>query len=144
MMPPIAAYDGIGNPISDGTWTYTWKHGRELSSMTKSSETWNYTYDADGLRSKKTNGTNTYTYVYDGGSLVSVKNGTTTIRIAYDGEVPAVLEYNGTRYHYVTNLQGDVVALVDTSGNKVVAPSHCAEVPRHFQIWYPYSTPFHS
>jgi len=26
-------YDSIGNPVSDGTWTYTWGHGRELQSM---------------------------------------------------------------------------------------------------------------
>jgi hypothetical protein len=26
-------YDQIGNPLSDGEWTYTWQHGRQLASM---------------------------------------------------------------------------------------------------------------
>ena len=26
-------YDSIGNPVWDGTWEYTWGHGRELQSM---------------------------------------------------------------------------------------------------------------
>ena len=39
-------YDQIGNPVTDGTWRYTWKHGRELASMTAGSTTWNYTYNA--------------------------------------------------------------------------------------------------
>ena len=26
-------YDAIGNPLNDGTWTYTWQAGRQLSSM---------------------------------------------------------------------------------------------------------------
>ena len=29
-------YDAIGNPLNDGTWTYTWQHGRQLASMSKS------------------------------------------------------------------------------------------------------------
>ena len=29
-------YDAIGNPLSDGTWTYAWQHGRQLASMSKS------------------------------------------------------------------------------------------------------------
>ena len=42
--------DAIGNMLSDGTWTYTWEHGRELASMSKSGATWSFTYDANGMR----------------------------------------------------------------------------------------------
>ena len=38
-------YDNIGNPLSDGTWTYTWQHGRQLASMAKPGTTWNFTYN---------------------------------------------------------------------------------------------------
>ena len=62
-------YDAMGNPLSDGEWTYTWKHGRQLQSMSKGNTTWTYTYDADGLRTKRTNGTNTYNYIYSGSKL---------------------------------------------------------------------------
>ena len=39
--------------LSDGTWTYTWKQGRQLASMSGSG-TWTFTYDADGMRTKCT------------------------------------------------------------------------------------------
>lgn len=32
-------YDTIGNPLNDGTWTYTWQNGRQLQKMQKSGET---------------------------------------------------------------------------------------------------------
>lgn len=44
------SYDTIGNPVSDGTWTYTWAKGRQLQSMSKSGETVSFTYNEDGLR----------------------------------------------------------------------------------------------
>ena len=34
---PAITYDAIGNPRNDGTWNYTWAHGRQLSSMYKGS-----------------------------------------------------------------------------------------------------------
>ena len=33
---------------------------------------------------------------------------------------PAFVEYNGTKYRYVYNLQGDIVGIVDTTGVLVV------------------------
>ena len=40
---------------------------------------------------------------------------------AYDAAgKPMSLAFNGTQYFYVTNLQGDVVAILNTSGSKVV------------------------
>lgn len=47
------SYDGIGNPLSDGTWTYTWEHGRELKEMESDGCAVSYQYNADGLRTKK-------------------------------------------------------------------------------------------
>jgi len=35
-------YDGIGNPLSGGTWSYAWRNGRELASMTSGSNTNSY------------------------------------------------------------------------------------------------------
>ncbi len=49
-------YDGVGNPLTDGTWTYTWEHGRQLAQMSAEKLDGNkdisitYTYDADGMR----------------------------------------------------------------------------------------------
>ena len=34
--------DAIGNMLSDGTWTYTWQHGRQLAGMSKTGTTISY------------------------------------------------------------------------------------------------------
>ena len=120
-------YDEIGNFLTDGTWTYTWQHGRELSAMTNGTATWEYLYNADGLRTQKTNGTKTYRYVYNGSSLSQMTVGEDTLTFFYDaaGQPMSVL-YNGTTYFYITNLQGDVIGLLDASGQQVVAYTYDA------------------
>lgn len=52
-------YDGVGNPLTDGTWTYTWEHGRQLNSLYSEGAdgrevTVTYGYDAGGMRVSKT------------------------------------------------------------------------------------------
>ena len=42
--------DTIGNRTFDGTWSYTWEHGRQLAGMTKSGTSIAYDYGADGYR----------------------------------------------------------------------------------------------
>ena len=37
-----------------------------------------------------------------------------------DQDRPAQVNYNGTIYRYVHNLQGDIIAIVDSAGNTVV------------------------
>ena len=113
--------DSIGNMTSDGTRTYTWEHGRELLTLTKDGITWTNTYNADGLRTKRTNGTTTYSYVYNGSSLSQMSVGTNLLNFVYDASgSPMAVVYNGTTYYYVTNLQGDVVAILDSTGADMV------------------------
>ena len=113
--------DTIGNMLSDGTWTYTWEHGRELATMSNGSTTWTYTYNADGLRTKRTNGSTTYNYVYNGSSLSQMTVGSNTLYFAYDASgTPMSVTYNGTNYYYATNIQGDVTAILNASGTAVV------------------------
>ena len=116
-------YDGIGNPVNDGTWTYTWQHGRQLASMAKidQSETWQFTYNADGLRTQRTNGTTTYKYTYLGGQLTHMTVDGHTMYFAYDASgVPLAMTYDGVDYYYVTNIQEDVVSILNASGTEVV------------------------
>lgn len=111
----------IGNMLSDGTWTYTWEHGRELMTMSNGSTTWTNTYNADGLRTKRTNGSTTYNYVYNGSSLSQMSVGSNTLYFAYDASgTPMSVTYNGTNYYYATNIQGDVTAILSASGTAVV------------------------
>ena len=115
-------YDAIGNPLSDGTWTYTWQNGRQLQKMQKAGVTAEFVYNADGLRVQKTvNGVVT-DYVLHGKNVVHMTSGTDELHFFYDAQNrPAVVVYNGTAYAYVKSLQGDILAILDENGNTVVS-----------------------
>ncbi len=114
-------YDAIGNPLSDGTWNYTWEHGRQLAGMSNGSTTWDYTYDANGLRTSRSNGATTYTYVYDGTQLSQVDGAGKHLRFTYDANgLPMTVYYNDTTYYYVLNAQGDVTAILNRKGEAIV------------------------
>ena len=115
-------YDAIGNPLSDGTWTYTWQNGRQLQKMQKAGVTAEFVYNADGLRVQKTvNGVVTK-YTLHGKNVVHMTSGADELHFFYDAQNrPAVVVYNGTAYAYVKSLQGDIVAILDENGNAVVS-----------------------
>lgn len=115
-------YDAIGNPLNDGTWTYTWQNGRQLQKMQKSGVTAEFVYNADGLRVQKTvNGVATK-YTLHGKNIVHMTSGTDELHFFYDAQNrPAMVVYNGTAYAYVKSLQGDIVAILDENGNTVVS-----------------------
>ena len=116
------AYDAIGNPLNDGTWTYTWQNGRQLQKMQKAGVTAEFVYNADGLRVQKTvNGVATK-YTLHGKNIVHMTSGTDELHFFYDAQNrPAVVVYNGTAYAYVKSLQGDILAILDENGNTVVS-----------------------
>ena len=115
-------YDAIGNPLNDGTWTYTWQNGRQLQKMQKAGVTAEFVYNADGLRVQKTiNGVATK-YTLHGKNVVHMTSGTDELHFFYDAQNrPAVVVYNGVPYAYVKSLQGDIVAILDENGNTVVS-----------------------
>ncbi len=120
-------YDAIGNPLSDGIWSYTWEHGRQLASMKRGNTTWTYSYNSSGLRESRSNGSTTYHYIYDGDQLAILKIGGNTLRFAYDANgQPWKVEYNGTDYYYLLNVQGDVVGLANINGERVVSYTYDA------------------
>ncbi len=126
----------IGNPLNDGTWTYTWQAGRQLKSMSKIEGgdiiTMEFTYNHDGLRTKKVkkvNGTVTETteYILNGKNVVELihtnhaTSVTNRLHFFYDTQdKQAMVEFNGVKYSYDYNLQGDVVGIIDSTGNVVV------------------------
>ncbi len=114
-------YDTIGNLTNDGERTYTWKHGRQLATLSDGSTTWTYTYNADGMRTKRSNGATTYNYVYNGSQLTQMTVGSNTLYISYDASGrPFTLNYNGAVYYYVLNMLGDVVGIANSAGTLVV------------------------
>ena len=122
------SYDVIGNPLSDGLWTYTWEKGRQLKSMHAGAigVTMEYKYNQNGIRTqkvKKVNGevTDTTDYILSGKHVVAMKKNTDMYYFFYDASgAPATFTRNGTHYTYVKNLQGDIVGILDASGNLVV------------------------
>ena len=119
--------DAIGNVLNDGTWTYTWKNGRQLATMSKSGVTWSFAYDANGMRTQRVSGSTTYTYTYDDSTLLKMTVGSNTLIFTYgiNGQ-PMSVNYNGTEYYYITNAQGDVVGILNSSGTEVVTYTYDA------------------
>lgn len=114
-------YDAIGNLTSYAGWTYTWAQGRRLVKQVQDSRTVEYTYDASGLRVRKKFNSTINDYTWAGGKLVHLKAGSQDMHFFYDAEgMPAMVLYNQTPYRYVRNIQGDIIAIVDTSGTTVV------------------------
>ncbi len=60
-------------------------------------------------------------YTLHGKNVVHMSSGSDELHFFYDAaNKPAVVVYNGTAYAYVKNLQGDIIAILDQSGNAVV------------------------
>ena len=114
-------FGAIGNPLSDGTWTYTWEKGRQLKRMQSVDVDASFVYNENGLRIQKTvNGVVTK-YTLHGKNIVHMTQGNDTLHFYYDAtNRPAMVEYNGVKYTYIYNLQSDVVALLDSNGTAVV------------------------
>ena len=121
----VITYDAIGNPTSyhNGTWwSFGWEQGRQLATASNGTDTVSYTYDADGLRTSKTVNGTVHTYYYAGSKLLRETYGTNTLDFFYDASgYPFALKYNGDLYYYITNLQGDVMSIVDAQGEVVAA-----------------------
>ena len=115
------ATDSLGNITNDGTWTYTWKNGRQLASMENDIEEWDFSYDASGMRTARTDGIVTYNYTYEGTQLVQMTYAGYALIFTYgiNGH-PMSVKYNGVDYYYMTNALGDVIGILDGNGNEVV------------------------
>ena len=114
-------YDDMGNVTHDGTWTYAWAADRQLSGMRKSGTSAEFDYDHSGLRVKKKVGTTETNYTLNGKLVVHLTKDSDWMHFYYDAQGrPAMVNFNGTKYHYLHNLQCDIVGIVDASGTIVV------------------------
>ena len=67
-------YDSMGNPLSyynGDNYTFTWKDGRKLATLTKGNTTASYKYNADGIRYEKTVGGVVHKYYLMGSSITA-------------------------------------------------------------------------
>jgi len=113
-------YDALGNPLTFNGYTFAWGKGRQLTGFTGNGLNIAYTYDASGHRIKQVANGTTINYLYSGDLLMRQSDGANTLDFQYDASGKAVgFKYNGAVYYYLRNLQSDVVAITDTSGNVV-------------------------
>ncbi len=89
--------------------------------MSKSGSSITYGYNADGKRISKTVNGTTYNYAYLGDALTDLSWGSNRMHFTYDSLGPASVTYNGVKYFYLKNAQGDVTGLVNASGTQVVS-----------------------
>lgn len=66
-------------------------------------------------------------YLLDGTKIIKESDGTDTLWYYYDATGSVVsFDLNGTSYYYVKNLQGDIIAITNASGQIVVTYSYDA------------------
>ena len=120
-------YDQIGNPLSyRNGFNFTWSNGRQLTGITKGNDNISYLYNADGQRVQKTVNGSVTDYYYINGILQAQKTGDEYILFLYDenGTAYGMVIKNGTTeeyYYYLFNAQGDVIGIVDSTGEQVAA-----------------------
>ena len=115
-------YDAMGNPLSYMGMNLTWEKGRQLKTLKKSGTLSQYVYDNDGRRVRKTVGDKVTRFYLDEDKIIAQKEeGGERIDFLYDEKgTPFAFEYQGKMYFYQTNLQGDIMGIVDSKGRQVV------------------------
>ena len=129
------SYDEIGNPLSyynGSSYTFAWT-GRQLKSATKGGLKYTYTYNDEGIRTSKTVGGVTTTYYLSGAQIIAEEtNGNVTIYLYDASGTPVGMMYHGAgytswvSYWFEKNLHGDVVAVYNSSGTKLVSYTYDA------------------
>ena len=111
-----------GNPTSYLGTSATWEKGRQLKTFGANT----YWYNKDGIRIKKQTATEIHEYTLDGTNIIKETVTDTANCPKYtneylydlDGTVCG-LKYNGVAYYFYKNLQGDVIAITDDTGETV-------------------------
>ena len=111
------------------SYTFTWE-GRRLVGATKSSKTMSFTYNDEGIRTSKTVNGVTHIYYLNGSQIVAEEWEDKLIVYLYDASgSPIGMMYRTTSYAinqwdvywFEKNLQGDIVAVYNSSGAKVAS-----------------------
>lgn len=94
-------------------------------------QTVKYAYDMAGVRSSKQVGDTTYTYTTLSGKVMRQQWGNKSLEFVYDdGNQPFAMIYKhgstAELYYYLVNAQGDVAAILDSSGTMVASYNYGA------------------
>ncbi|URZ05989.1 DNRLRE domain-containing protein [Clostridium felsineum] len=115
-------YDAIGNPLNDGTYSYTWEQGRQLAAISGNGQNISYKYNDSGIRTEKTVNGVTTKYHLNGDKVTYETDGTNQIYYTYDSAGKLLsMNLNGTEYYYIKNAQDDIIGLIDKVGTQVTS-----------------------
>ena len=114
----IISYDEQGNPINYLGHILTWQKGRELATYDDNV----YTYNMYGIRASKTvksvtNGIKVLKETWDNNVMVSLYD---------DSDCICGIVYNGNAYYFVKNLQNDIIAIANETGETLAQYSYDA------------------
>ena len=117
-----------GNPVTyynGRDYHFDWSKGRQLTEAVVGGQTVKYAYDMAGVRSSKQVGDTTYSYATLSGKVMRQAWGdNNALEFVYDDSSQpfAVIYKHGSAaelYYYLVNAQGDVAAILDSSGTMV-------------------------
>ena len=132
-------HDIVGNPShvmtgNGNRYAATWSYGRRLAGLSSGSEAFSYSYNADGIRTNKTVNGIKHTYALSGTTILNeewTENGVQHLMMyVYDanGSPTGMVYRNSTmaadateEYLFVKNIQGDVLYVYSSTGNKLVS-----------------------
>ena len=91
-----------------------------IATVKQDTRDWQMEYNTSGLRTRRISDDKTYSYIYAGDKLMRMTVGDDILDFSYDANgAPLTMTYNGTVYYYITNLQGDVMAVESATGSTV-------------------------
>ena len=108
---------------------FSW-NGRELAGVVDGNNTYSFIYNDTGIRTSKTKNGVTTTYYLNGTQIMAEEtSGNITVYIYDASGAPVGMQYHGASYAdntwdvywYEKNLFGDIVAVYDRGGTKLVS-----------------------
>lgn len=109
-------YDNLGNPSVYRGKRLSWSHGRQLDSIGDIT----YKYNSNGVRIAKTaNGVTTKFYL-DGAAILAQEVGNRLMLFTRGVDGLNGFTLDGAEYFYKKNIQGDIIAIMDSTGAEIV------------------------
>ena len=141
-------YDEIGNPLSyynGRRYTFTWENGRRLATAEVGENVVSFRYNDEGIRTgKNVNGVE-HSYSLNGSQIIMEDMGGSLLVYLYDASgSPIGMQYRNRIYDmgaydnfwFEKNLQGDIVAVYDEDGTKLISYAYDA--------WGNFTTTYHN
>jgi len=142
-------YDAIGNPLSyynGSLYAFEWENGRQLAKATLANTEITFTYNSEGIRTSKTiNDEIVHKYHLSDTNIISEEWETNLLVYLYESDgSPLGMQYRTSTmdegefytFWFEKNLQGDIVAVYNAYGIKIISYTYDA--------WGNCATTYHS